>query len=64
MICFKDSSILLFLLYHGVFLNDVIKKIVRVSNRINEDRKRVYFLTNIRLENVQGKEIGLEFDNG
>ena len=64
MICFKDSSILLFLLSHGLFLNDVIKKIVRVSNRINEDRKRVYFLTNIRLENVQGKEIGLEFDNG
>ena len=64
MICFKDSSILLFLLNHGLFLYDVINKIYRVSSRINEDRKRVYFLTNIRLENVQGKEIGLEFDNG
>ena len=64
MICFKVSSILLFLLNLGLFLYDVINKIVRVSNRTNEDRKKVYFLTNIRLENVQGMEIGLEFDNG
>ena len=64
MICFMVSSILLFLLNFGLFLYDVINKIVRVSSRTNEDRKKVYFLTNIRLENVQGKEIGLEFDNG